>query len=167
MKIIYTDGSSRGNGSKTAQGGFGVVVCEVWGDEKPEAYKVIDAYAEQVEGTTNNRMEMSALIWALKNYGGPEHRGNGHAIPTVYCDSMYCVNSFTNWIKNWKANGWRRAGNKPLENLDLIKEWDRLCEAGFKVNLCHVKGHSGIFWNEVADRLATGKISPNDLIKTT
>lgn len=164
MKILYTDGSAKKNGSKDAEGGFGVVVCEVHGDEAPENYLVVDAYAERTVGTTNNRMEMSALLWALKHYGGEEHRGNGFLIPIVYSDSMYCVNSFTNWIRGWKANGWVRAGNKPLENLDLIKEWDRLCSEGYKIDLRYIKGHNGEVWNEIADRLATGQISPQQVL---
>lgn len=109
-------------------------------------------------------MEMSALLWALKHYGGEEHRDNGFLIPIVYSDSMYCVNSFTNWIRGWKANGWVRAGNKPLENLDLIKEWDRLCGEGYKIDLRYIKGHNGEVWNEIADRLATGQISPQQVL---
>lgn len=164
MKIIYTDGSAKKNGSKDAEGGFGVVVCECWGDENPEQYLVIDAYAERASGTTNNRMEMSALIWALRNYGTEEYRGNGFLIPIVYSDSMYCINSFTNWIRGWKANGWVRAGNKPLENLDLIKEWDKLCNEGHKIDLKYIKGHNGEIWNEIADKLATGQISPEQVL---
>lgn len=109
-------------------------------------------------------MEMGALIWALKNYGGPEHREKGFLVPVVYSDSMYCVNSFTNWIKGWKANGWVRSGNKPLENLDLIKEWDRLCNEGYQIDLRYIKGHSGEIWNEIADKLATGQISPQQVL---
>ena len=164
MKILYTDGSAKKNGSKNAEGGFGVVVCERQGNEKPEQFVVVDAYSERAIGTTNNRMEMGALIWALKNYGGPEHREKGFLVPVVYSDSMYCVNSFTNWIKGWKANGWVRSGNKPLENLDLIKEWDRLCNEGYQIDLRYIKGHSGEVWNEIADKLATGQISPQQVL---
>lgn len=165
MKIIYTDGSTKNNGSKDAEGGFGIVVCEVIGKEPPEHYRVIEAYAERATGTTNNRMEIEAILWALRNYGTEEHRAHGLLIPIVYTDSMYCVNSFTTWIRNWKARGWTRPGNKPLENLDLIKQWDSLCEQGNKIDLQYIKGHSGEIWNEIADQLATGKITVEQVIE--
>lgn len=158
MIIIYTDGSALRNGAKNAEGGFGVVVCKGSPEQKPEEYEVINAYQERITGTTNNRMEMSAILWVLENYGSDDF---DH--PVVYSDSMYCVNSFTQWIKNWKANGWVRAGNKPLENLDLIKEWDRLTNEGKSIDLRHIKGHNGSIWNELADQLATGKITAQEV----
>lgn len=151
MITIYVDGSCRGN---PGPGGFGVIVVE---DDK-----VIAAYQEQHSSTTNNRMEMSAIIYALENYGAKE--GDFFA-PIVYSDSMYCVNSFTNWIKNWKANGWVRAGNKSLENKDLILEYDRLTtKEGLRVDLRYVKGHNGTLFNELADQLATGKITEQQVL---
>lgn len=151
MITIYTDGSCRGN---PGPGGFGVIVVE---DDK-----VIAAYQEQHSSTTNNRMEMSAIIYALENYGAKE--GDFFA-PIVYSDSSYCVNSFTNWIKNWKANGWVRAGNKSLENKDLILEYDRLTtKEGLRVDLRYVKGHNGTLFNELADQLATGKITEQQVL---
>lgn len=158
MIIIYTDGSALKNGAKNAEGGFGVVVCQGSTEQKPEEYEVINAYQERTVGTTNNRMEMSAILWALEHYGL-----NDFHPPIVYSDSMYCVNSFTQWIKNWKANGWVRAGNKPLENLDLIKKWDELINEGRNIDLRHIKGHNGSIWNELADQLATGKITAQDV----
>lgn len=159
MLIIYTDGSSRFN---PGPGGFGVVVCESWDGNE---CLVIDAHQETTESTTNNREEMKAIIWALENYGDESHRGNGFVIPTVYSDSMYCVNSFTNWIHNWKANGWTRAKGKPLENLDLIKKYDELINKGHKINLQYVKGHSDNTWNNLADGLATGRLSAEEVMK--
>lgn len=155
MITIYTDGSTLKNGSKGAIGGFGVVVVE---DDK-----VIAAYSERTEGTTNNREEMKAIIYALENYGA----ANGEFImPIVYSDSMYCVNSFTNWIKGWKANGWVRAGGKKLENLDLIKTYDMLTSRdGRKIDLRYVKGHAGEIYNEIADALATGRMSVEEVMK--
>lgn len=163
MITVYTDGSTRKNGSKDAPGGFGVIVLESW-DGVEDTATIIDAHQEQVNGTTNNRMEMSAIIWALENYGDESHRGNGFLIPIVYSDSMYCVNSFTNWIKGWKANGWTRAGGKKLENLDLIKKYDSLVNQGYMIDLRHVAGHKGNKWNEMADQLATGKISISEVL---
>ena len=163
MITVYTDGSTRKNGSKDAPGGFGVVVLESW-DGVDDTATIIDAKQEQSVGTTNNREEMKAIIWALENYGDESHRGNGFLIPIVYSDSMYCVNSFTNWIKGWKANGWTRAGGKKLENLDLIKKYDSLVNQGYMIDLRHVAGHKGNEWNEMADQLATGKISVSEVL---
>lgn len=165
MKIIYTDGSTRKNGLKNAEGGFGVIICEAIGKESPEQYHVIDAYAEKTIGTTNNRMEMSAILWAFRNYGGEEHWENGILYPIVYSDSQYCVNTFNTWANNWKNNGWKRPGNKNVENLDLVKEWFNILEKGKRIELRYIKGHSGKIWNEVADQLATGKITVEQVIK--
>lgn len=93
MIVIYTDGSTLKNDAK---GGFGVEP-----HQDPSTYKVIAAYSERADGTTNNRMEMSAILWALTHYGAKD---GDFFTPIVYSDSMYCVNSFT----NWKANGWVR-----------------------------------------------------------
>ncbi len=145
MLTIYTDGSCRGN---PGPGGFGVIVVE--------DNKVTAAYQKQEDNTTNNRMEMKAIIYALKAYGEDN--------PIVYSDSAYCVNSFTNWIKGWKANGWVRAGGKKIENLDLIKLYDSLTEV-HKIDLRKIKGHAGEIYNELADALATGRMSVDEVMK--
>ena len=138
MKEIYTDGSCSRN---PGPGGFGVVITEDG--------HVINATQARYQNTTNNRMEMAAILWAMRNYG------KEHPTPIVYSDSGYCVNSFTIWWQGWKARGWLRAGNKPLENLDLIKEYDELYQEGYRIDLRQVKGHAGILYNELADQLAT------------
>lgn len=150
MITMYVDGSCRGN---PGPGGFGVIVVE--------DNKVIAAYQEQHSSTTNNRMEMAAIIYALENYGAKE---GDFFIPVVYSDSSYCVNSFTAWINNWKANGWKRAGNKKLENLDLIQTYDMLRQE-FKIDLRKIKGHDGHIYNELADGLATGQISVEEVLR--
>lgn len=161
MIIIYTDGSTLKNGAENAVGGFGVVVCKGEPGQSPEEYEIIDAYAERVVGTTNNRMELSAILWAMEHYGAKKDE---FFVPVVYSDSMYCINSFTNWIKNWKANGWVRAKNKPLENKDLMQEYDYLTShEGIKIDLRYVKGHAGERGNELADALATGRLTPEQV----
>lgn len=162
MIVIYTDGSALNNGAKDAEGGFGVVVCETYGRDDPLDYKIIDAYAERARGTTNNRMEISAITWALRKYG--KSRDCGIISPLVYSDSAYCVNTFNNWMKGWKAKGWKRSKGQTVENLDLIKEWDNLLNEGYSIDLRHIKGHNGHIWNELADDLATGKISVEEVI---
>lgn len=162
MLVIYTDGSALKNGAKDAVGGFGVVVCQGKPGQDPSEYEVVDAYAERAEGTTNNRMELSAILWAIEHYGA---KPGMFFPPIVYSDSMYCINSFTNWIKGWKANGWVRAKNKPLENKDLMQAYDRLTSnEGIKIDLRYVKGHAGERGNELADALATGRLTPEQVL---
>ena len=152
MIVIYTDGSAKKNGSKFAEAGFGVVVYEGLPGQSIDDYTVIDAYTEKHFGATNNQMELMAILWAMENYGS---KTGEFFSPIVYSDSMYCVNSFTNWIKNWKANGWVRTGNKPLENKDLILEYDRLTnQEGLRIDLRYIKGHNGTLFNELADQMA-------------
>lgn len=148
---IYTDGSCLGN---PGPGGFGVIVVDDNGI-------VIAAYTEREPKTTNNRMEMSAIIYALENYGAKD--GDFFA-PIVYSDSAYCVNSFTSWIKGWKANGWTRAGGKNLENLDLIKTYDMLSK-DYRIDLRKIKGHDGELYNELADALATGRMTSEEILR--
>lgn len=166
MTVIYTDGSARGNGKADAKGGFGVVVCQAWGDEGEENFVPIKFYQEEEDGTTNNRMEMKAILWALENYGKPPEGKESQwssLMPIVYSDSSYAVNTFTAWIHGWKRNGWVRPHNKPVENLDLVKKWDELTSQGYRIELCHCAGHTGNKWNELADGLATGRIKVNEL----
>lgn len=150
MNYIYIDGSAHPN---PGPGGFAVV-------ELNENNQVVFCHQEQVNSTTNNAMELSAALYALVKYGKKDF-----LIPTVYCDSMYTINTLTNWKKSWKNNGWRRPGNKPVENLQLIQNYDKIEEKGYKINLVYVKGHDNILGNEIADRLATGKVTEDEVMK--
>lgn len=150
MIEIYTDGSTLGNGKKDAEGGFGVVVVEDG--------KIIDAHSMRAVGTTNNREEMKAILWAIINYGDRK------PTPVVYSDSSYCVNTFNQWMDNWKANGWKKSDKKTPENLDIVQNYDIIKNKyGRKINLKYIKGHAGHIGNELADQLATGKIQPEDI----
>lgn len=150
MNYIYIDGSAHPN---PGPGGFAVV-------ELNENNQVVFCHQEQVNSTTNNAMELSAALYALVKYGKKDF-----LIPTVYCDSMYTINTLTNWKKSWKNNGWKRPGNKPVENLQLIQNYDKIEEKGYKINLVYVKGHDNILGNEIADRLATGKVTEDEVMK--
>ena len=141
--IIYTDGACSGNGSESATGGFGVVVLD-------DNENIIETYRESAKGTTNNRMELSAILWALAKYGDKN--------PIVYSDSAYSVNTLTNWMFGWQKNGWVKSNNQSPENLDLIKIYYTLWERGYRIQLIKVRGHAGNKWNELADKLATGQI---------
>lgn len=138
--IIYTDGACSGNQSKENIGGWGAVllynenVKEIFGGEK---------------NTTNNRMELTAVIEALKMI-------KNRKLPTeVYTDSAYICNCILQkWYINWEKNGWKNAKKQDVENQDLWKELLLLYRSFEEITFLKVKGHSGIELNEKADELA-------------
>ena len=132
--VIYTDGACKGN---PGPGGWGVLLTQ-GGTQK-------ELFGGEL-GTTNNRMEMTAVIEALAALKRP-------CSVTLYLDSEYVRKGITEWIHGWKARGWRTAAKAPVKNVDL---WQRL-EA--QAALHHVKwhwvrGHTGDVGNERADALA-------------
>lgn len=130
MITIYTDGACRGN---PGPGGWGVHFVE--GE---------DHYGGE-QNTTNNRMELMAAIVALQKVSGQSC--------VIYTDSQYVRKGITEWMTNWKKNGWRTAAKKPVKNDDLWKELDALAVTT-DVDWRWVKGHSGDPGNERADELA-------------
>jgi ribonuclease HI len=132
--VVYTDGACKGN---PGPGGWGAFLT--WGDHQKELFGG-DAM------TTNNRMELTAVIEALASL----KRGCRVAI---YTDSQYVRNGITVWIKGWRARGWRTADRKPVKNVEL---WQRLeaLEAQHQVQWHWVRGHTGDPGNERADLLA-------------
>ena len=99
--------------------------------------------------TTNNRMELVALIEALRRVP-PGQSG------VVYSDSNLCVRTVNEWAAKWERDGWRRQGGKqPVENLDLVKEAFSLARERPRVSVVWIRGHDGSTWNEYADRLAS------------
>lgn len=147
--IIYVDGSCVGNGKKNAVGGFGVIVLD-------NNKNIIRAYSERSENTTNNREELKAILWAMKNYGAIG--------ANVFSDSSYCIQTFTDWMYTWKRQGWTKSDKQTPENLDLIQEYYNLEQQGYSINLLKVKGHSGIDGNEIVDKLAKGLIAPEEVM---
>ena len=130
---IYTDGACSGNPGK---GGWAAVIVE----DKNE--KTISG-SEPL--TTNNRMELSAVINALREVGSAEL--------DIYTDSKYVKNGIESWIKNWKINGWMTAAKQPVKNKDLWLELDSLVSEkaiGWK----WVKGHSNDHYNSIVDEAA-------------
>lgn len=148
MIEIYTDGSCSGN---PGPGGWGAVVVEDG--------TVIFAESDRSPHTTNNEMEMTAIVWALWTYGKLD------ILPIVWSDSAYAVNTFNTWMWNWKNNGWVRGKNESIKNLELVKKYDDLISKGYRIDLRKVAGHSGVKYNEIADGLATGRLKPEEVIK--
>lgn len=135
MKIeIYTDGACKGN---PGPGGWGALLLA--GDKRKELYG-------GERDTTNNRMELTAVIEALGALTRPCEL-------TLYTDSKYVMQGITEWMPNWKARGWRTAAKKPVKNKDL---WVALDEAigPHEIDWQWVKGHAGNPGNERADELA-------------
>ena len=133
---VFTDGSCEGN---PGPGGWGVVWVE---DDE------IVAERSGVEGkTTNNRMELTALIQAYELL--PED-----AELTVYSDSQLCVRTVNEWAEGWERRGWKRKSG-PIANLELVKRLYALARAHPRVQLRWIKAHDGSRWNEYADALAS------------
>jgi len=135
---IYTDGACRGN---PGPGGWAALLS--FGEREKEL-----AGAE--EHTTNNRMELTAVIRALEALKRPVEA-------RVFTDSEYVRRGITEWVTSWKARGWKTADRKPVKNQDLWEELDRLA-AQHRIQWQWVKGHSGIPGNERVDRLANEAI---------
>jgi ribonuclease HI len=133
--IIYTDGACSGN---PGPGGWGAVL--LWNGNKKEL-------SGGASNTTNNRMEMQAVIKALHALKKP-------CSVKIHSDSALIINAFRqNWIKNWQKKGWRKSNKKPVENRDL---WEQMLKAmeSHDIHWVKVKGHAGIELNERADQLA-------------
>ena len=131
---IYTDGACKGN---PGPGGWGAWLRsgdherELWGGEAQ---------------TTNNRMELTAVIESLAALKTP-------CRVTLHLDSEYVRNGITSWIHNWKLRGWRTASNQAVKNVDLWQKLDAVTQV-HKIDWRWVKGHAGNEGNERADALA-------------
>ncbi|MDR2113157.1 MAG: ribonuclease HI [Candidatus Accumulibacter sp.] len=132
--LVFTDGACRGN---PGPGGWGALLRagtaekELWGGEAD---------------TTNNRMELTAVIRALEALKRP-------AAVRIHTDSQYVQKGISQWIHNWKKNGWRTSDKKTVKNADLWQRLDVLCRQ-HEIAWIWVKGHAGHPGNERADRLA-------------
>jgi ribonuclease HI len=140
---IFGDGACRGN---PGPGGWGVILRagdaekELWGGEA---------------ATTNNRMELTAVIRGLEALKRPSQ-------VQVFTDSQYVQKGITSWIHSWKRKGWKTADKKPVKNEDLWRRLDEL-RSQHQVEWHWVKGHAGHPENERADKLANRGI-PDDTI---
>ena len=132
--VIYTDGACKGNPGRGGWGAWlrsGAHERELWGGASM---------------TTNNRMELTAVIEALSSLKRPSE-------VVIHTDSEYVRNGITTWIHGWKARGWKTADRKPVKNIDLWQRLDALREQ-HRVDWRWVKGHAGDPGNERADALA-------------
>ena len=135
---IYTDGACRGN---PGPGGWAALLSY---DGREKELAGAEAH------TTNNRMELTAVIRALEALKRPV---NVH----LYTDSEYVRRGVTEWLPQWKVRGWRTADRKPVKNQDLWQELERLA-AGHRIEWHWVPGHAGVEGNERVDALANRAI---------
>lgn len=157
MTEIYTDGGCSGN---PGPGGWAYVIIE---DDDPAA----ENWGAE-KSTTNNRMELLAVISALEEISRTASRvtgegpgGNssgGNAEITVYTDSQYVQKGMTEWLANWKRNSWRTSGKESVKNQDLWQRLDALA-SGFSIKWSWVKGHAGNKYNEKCDALTQKAIA--------
>ena len=138
--VIYTDGACSGN---PGPGGWGVVMYH------GKRQKEIKGGSKS---TTNNRMELQAVIEALKAIK-PRYKGK----TVLFSDSTYVLKGLQEWLPGWKKRGWKTASKKPVKNEDLWRELDELA-AKRDVDWRWVKGHAGDIGNERADELARAGI---------
>ncbi len=136
--VVYTDGACKGN---PGPGGWGAFL----------SYKGVEKelFGGEAE-TTNNRMELQAVISALEALKRP-------CSVQIYTDSQYVKKGMTEWIQGWKRKGWKTADNKPVKNADLWKQLD-LAQVRHQIEWRWVKGHAGDPGNERADQLANAGV---------
>jgi ribonuclease HI len=152
---IYTDGACKGN---PGPGGWGVLMKS--GATEKELFG-----GERL--TTNNRMELMAVIQALQALKRP-------CAVTLYVDSQYVLKGMTEWLPGWKAKGWRTATKQPVKNVELWQALDELVnKSGHAIDWHWVRGHDGNAGNERADVLANrgvevamGRLPPMANVKT-
>jgi len=134
--VIYTDGACKGN---PGPGGWGALLRSGTSEKELCGGEI---------GTTNNRMELLAVIEALSALKRP-------CTVALYLDSQYVRKGITEWIHGWKAKGWKTASNQPVKNVELWQRLDALVHgSGHRIAWHWVKGHSGDPGNERADALA-------------
>ena len=149
---IFTDGAARGN--PDGPGGYGTILSYTDGN----GVEHLREYSQGYVRTTNNRMELMAVIVGLEALIKP-------CEVELYSDSKYVVDAFNqNWIGSWLKNGWVNSAKKPVKNKEL---WQRLLKAmePHKVTFIWVKGHAGHPQNERCDLLATSAADGMELIR--
>ncbi|CAB3411026.1 unnamed protein product [Caenorhabditis bovis] len=137
--VVYTDGACSNNGKVGAKAGWGVY----WGDGHDD-----NEFGPVYGEPTNNRGELIAVEKALE-------KAIEKKIPKIIVrtDSNLLIQSLDKWIIGWKRKGWKTSGNEPVKNRDLLEKIDQM-KSRIKVKFEHVRGHSGVHGNEMADELA-------------
>lgn len=135
---VFTDGGASPN---PGPGGWGAVYVK-------EGEILVERFGASSGKTTNNRMELTALIEGAKLVPSGEK-------VTLYSDSQICVKTVNEWAPMWKARGWKRKAG-PVENLELVQELYAICVENPNLKLEWVPGHAGWRWNEYAHVLANG-----------
>lgn len=165
--IIFTDGSSRGN---PGPGGWGAIIVYNDSEFKVESLPAVATSAQaglnlpdgkaglkvveiggREDNTTNNRMEMTAVIKALEFLLSASH---SPLATTLFTDSSYVINGATKWAKGWKKNGWKTKNKEDVLNKDLWEQILSLTQK-FEIEWKHIEGHAGIIGNERCDQIAT------------
>jgi len=136
---VFTDGSCEGN---PGPGGWGFV----WVEQN----RIIQQDSGFAPATTNNRMELTALIEACRVL--PENTAL-----SVYSDSKLCVDTINQWAAGWERRGWKRKGG-PIANLELVQQLWALTRARPRMKLQWIRAHDGARWNEYADALASSHL---------
>jgi len=139
---VFTDGSCEGN---PGPGGWGAVWVE---DDR-----IVEECGGCDPGTTNNRMELAAMIAGLRMLPADSNT-------TLYSDSNLCVQTVNQWAAGWEKRGWRRKSG-PIANLELVKELWTIGQARPSVTVQWIKAHDGSRWNEYADALANEHCANN------
>ena len=135
---IYTDGACSGN---PGPGGWGAIL--MYKENKKEI-------SGGKKNTTNNEMELTAVIEALKML-------KIRCKVNIYTDSIYVKNGITDWINNWKQNGWKNSKRQIISNKDLWQELDNLTNK-HEIEWFWIKGHNNNKFNDIADKLARNEI---------
>lgn len=151
MIEVWTDGACRGNGKKKNVGGYAYVIVE---DDQ-----ILDKYAAAAKNTTNNQMELLAVVEGLNKVQSLLETNKDYNpflySVVIYTDSAYIHNCWKNkWYSVWRMNGWKNSSKEPVKNKEL---WEQLIPYFDNIHyeFKKVKGHAGNYYNEMVDKLAT------------
>lgn len=160
--VLFTDGSCLNNGKPSARAGYGIYF------PNKEFENISKKFI--IPPITNQRAELYAIFEGLETIFNKESEKNQPTKVTIYTDSKYSINCLTNWIENWKKNGWVSKTKNPIKNLDIIKPiYDILVEHK-NVSFQHVKAHQSgsdelTVGNNIADQLAKDGIYNKSTVK--
>lgn len=142
--FVYTDGACSKNGYAGAVGGWAYAIV----NDNDEL--VASGHSQPQEGTTNQQMEIMAVIEGLRAVANIPHFS-----ATVYSDSAYCMNAINDrWIEKWRVNGWLTSKNEPVKNQELWQTLYALYAGNSALNFVKVKGHATDKWNNFVDVMA-------------